>query len=57
VEKKSILTTSQQAQVQAQVKKYLDLEAFVVDNKTNSSDKSFNFDDEQPQGDLDYDSQ
>jgi hypothetical protein len=39
------------------VKRFLDLEASVAQDCASSSDESFDFNSEQPQGDYDYDSQ
>jgi hypothetical protein len=46
--KKSMLTASQQVQVRAEVKRFLDLEASVAQDCASSSDESFDFDSEQP---------
>jgi hypothetical protein len=55
--KKSMLTASQQAQVRAEVKRFLDLKVSVAQDCASSSDELFDFDSEQSQGDYDYDSQ
>jgi hypothetical protein len=55
--KKSMLTASQQAQVRAEVKRFLDLEVSVAQDCASSSNESFDFDSEQPQRNYDYNSQ